>query len=716
MTIQQYMHAAGRRWKLIALCVLIMGMGACVASNWLVLPDVRVNTALGLGGGLLAGLLLTFFLELRDPRIYEEEDLMRLVDWPLLTTIWWERAARNRKGRKQEELLRPLDQSPNNEAYRLLRINLGLIQAHQSIRTVMIVSATPQEGKSTIAANLAIFMARANKKTLLIDADLRRPTLAQKFHLPLDQSGFSSAITHCGSAQQPIPDSPTAMLEELSKGKNSILKDYLHSGNIPNLLVMPGGPLPPDPPELLDSKAMDHFMEALDESNFDVIIFDTPPLLGLSDTAILSAKVDAVLVVVDITRSRKRDIQRVCQQLERPGCQVVGCVINKQKLHARDLPTHYYRKNRPSDVQKRKRPGNLPRSEKKPPSPGSPVTAPNHKSGLLKGSDREQRQPTPHIASIDTVPLPALATRTPEGYLQIDEDVRLYYKVVGDKPQTFIIPAASWLAADLVALAQEYTLIFYDQRGRGRSSAISVPDKIGMQQDINDLEAIRQHFNVEHCALLGWSYLASTTALYSLQHARHVKSLIVVAPMALRSGAYEDPRMLDPDKRLDPRAIKRLEEMLRQGVDKTDPGTYNREYIKATRLPRQMGRPAALASMKSDPWISSNEWPDAISTFFDIFARSIGDWDWRAQLANLRVPTLIIHGSEDLVPLSSSTEWAQTLPASRLLTIPGVGHYPWLESPEVFIPAVTRFIKEHWSPEVQASPDMVTSQPRRRKR
>ncbi|GLV54527.1 hypothetical protein KDH_13740 [Dictyobacter sp. S3.2.2.5] len=715
MTIQQYMHAAGRRWKLIALCVLIMGMGAFVASNWLVQPDVCVNTTLGVGGGFLIGLLLPFFLELRDPHIYEEEDLMRLVDWPLLTTIWRERAARKRKGRRLEELLRPLDQSPNSEAYRLLRASLGLLQAHKPIRTVMVVSATPQEGKSTIAANLAIFMARANQKTLLIDADLHRPTLAQKFHLPPDQSGFSCAITHCESAQQAIPGSPTTILEELSKGKHSMLKDYLHSGNIPNLLVMPGGPLPSDPPELLDSQAMDHFMAMLDESDFDVIIFDTPPLLGLSDTAILSAKVDAILVVVDITRARKKDIQRVYQQLAWPGCQVIGCVINKQKLRARDLPAHYYQ-NRADDTQTRKRSGKLPRSEKKPSSPDSPATTSNRKAGLLKGPDRKQRQPTQHITSIDTLPLPSIATRTPEGYLQIDKDVRLYYKVVGNKPQTVIIPAASWLADDLVALAQEYTLIFYDQRGRGRSNAISTADKIGMQQDINDLEAIRQHFNVEHCALLGWSYLASTTALYSLQHPRYVKSLIVVAPMALRSGPYEDPRMLDPDRRLDPRAIKRLEEMLRQGIDKTDPGTYNREYIKATRLPRQMGRPAALASMKSDPWISPNEWPDAISTFFDIFARSIGDWDWRAQLANLRVPTLIIHGSEDLVPLSSSTEWAQTVPSSRLLTIPSVGHYPWLESPEVFMPAVIQFIKEHWPAETLALPDMVASQPRRRKR
>ncbi|GHO82089.1 alpha/beta fold hydrolase [Dictyobacter formicarum] len=680
-------------------------------------PDVRLNTVLGLSGGLLSGLLLILFLELCDARIYSEEDLMQLVDWPLLTTIWKESAVRKKKERKQAELLLPADQSPNSEAYRLLRANIGLFQAHKPTRTVMVVSATPQDGKSTITANLAIFMARANKKTLLIDADLRRPTLAKKFHLPPDQRGFSSAISHYETAQA-SPKNFATILEEISTGKNSLLKDYLHTGNIPNLLVMPSGPLPPNPPELLDSKAVDQFMAELDQSDFDTIIFDTPPLLGLSDATILLPKVDGVLVVVDITKARKKSIQRVQQQLEQLGIRVLGCIINKHKLHAHDLPTRYYH-NQPGDPQSKKqpeKPAPLSPPEKKLLKPRNKSTSPNRKIDVLKGASRQQQKQAQEIAIMDTLPLPAIGKREPEGYLQIEEGARLYYKVVGDKPQTMIIPAASWLAADLTALAQEYTLIFYDQRGRGKSSAITSAAQIGMQQDISDLEAIRQHFNVQHCALLGWSYLASITALYSLQHQEYVKALILVTPMALHCGKYEDPRKLDPDKRLNPKAIKRLEEMLKQGVDKTDPGTYNREYIKATRLPRQMGKPAAIANMKSDPWVSPNEWPDAISTFFDIFARSIGDWDWRALVANLRIPTLVIHGAEDLVPLSSSTEWAQILPNSRLLTIPDVGHYPWLESPEVFMPAVIQFIKAQWPPEALALPDMVASQPRRSKR
>ncbi|WP_136625342.1 alpha/beta fold hydrolase [Dictyobacter kobayashii] len=687
-------------------------------------PNVRFNTLLGSVSGLLFGLLLTFILELFDGHIYSEDELAQLVDWPLLTTIWNESVSK-KKGQKQSELYIPDNKDANSEAYRLLRANIGLYQVHQPIRTILVISATPQDGKSTIAANLAIFMARANKRTLLIDADLRRPTLAQKFHLQPDQNGFSDAIQHYAT-EHTSPKTSTAILEEISTGKNGVLKDYMHAGNIPDLLVMPSGPLPPNPSELLDSKAMDQFMAALKQCECETIIFDTPPLLGLSDTTILLPKVDGVLVVVDIKKASKKNIQRVQMLLGQSESRVLGCIINKHKYNPRELPFDYYHNQSASTVveEPQKQPA---RPRLKVEKTARRLTLPKvakEKLSVQQSMSKQQQQAIMQITAMDTVPslpaiekrIPAIEKRSPEGYLALEDGVRLYYKVIGNKPQTLIIPAASWLAADLTALAQEYTLIFYDQRGRGKSDAILDRSKIGMQQDIDDLEAIRQHFNVQHCSLLGWSYLGGTTALYSLQYPTRVKCLILVAPMALRCCKYEDSRKLDPDKRLDPRAIKRLEEMLKKGVDKKDPGTYNREYIKATRLPRQMGKPQALARMKSDPWVSPNEWPDAISAFFDTFARSIGDWDWRARIVTLTIPTLVIHGEEDLVPLSSSQEWVKTLPDSRLLSIPAVGHYPWLESPEIFMPAVIQFIQEQWPPELPAHQSLVVSQSHRSKR
>ncbi|GCE31090.1 hypothetical protein KDA_65740 [Dictyobacter alpinus] len=676
-------------------------------------PDITVNTALGSLLGLLVGLLLAQLFELLDPRIRSEEALMRLVDWPVLATIWREKQKNSKKhAGKNNELLLPEEHSANIEAYRLLRTNISLIQTHKPLRSILLISATPQDGKSTVAANLAIFIAKAGKKTLLIDADLRRPTQTRKFQLTGERKGLSSAIQYC-SQEYLIASSTRPTHEQVRTNLSLPLTDYVYTTDIPALSIMPAGPLPANPPDVLDSQAMNLVLANLEASDFEMIIFDTPPLHGLADTTILLAKVDSVLIVLDITKTHKKNLKRMQTLLEQYGNQILGCVINKQKYNPKEVPYSYYR-NQPVTKDDRST-SVLPEQEKadtkrKKSYAEVIVTTNTSRAAGVKGVTADKQ-----IAEQDTLPVMATGDQQQEGYLTLEDGIHLYYKVIGNRPETLIIPAASWLAADLEALAKEYTLIFYDQRGRGRSAALIDTSKIGMQHDVSDLEAIRRHFKVTTCSLLGWSYLGGTTALYSMQHPKRVQCLILVAPMAVRYGEYADDRQLDPDKRLDPKAIQRLKEMLDAGMDKKEPGTYNREYIKATRLPRQMGKPAALAQMKSDPWVSSNEWPEALSNYFDQFAASMGEWDWRSMATTLEVPTLIIHGAEDLLPLAASKEWAETLPNSQLLIIPGVGHYPWLESPEIFLPAIANFIRATSSQKVVPVQKVAIQQRRRSK-
>ncbi|GAC1485462.1 MAG: hypothetical protein NVS2B12_40360 [Ktedonobacteraceae bacterium] len=122
------------------------------------------------------------------------------------------------------------------------------------------------------------------------------------------------------------------------------LEPYLHSVDIPNLRVMPSGPNPPNPPELLDSKAMERFFTALSSSGAEVIIFDTPPLIGLSDASILASKVDGVLVVVDITNANKKNLKQMNALLAQSGSHVLGCVVNKQRQNRNDTAysSYYY--------------------------------------------------------------------------------------------------------------------------------------------------------------------------------------------------------------------------------------------------------------------------------------------------------------------------------------------------------------------------------------
>ena len=299
---------------------------------------MRFNTAIGLVIGLLDGLFLAILLEQLDTRVRTEEELTKQVEWPVLATIWQPDASKNKKG-SQEEIINPPSHSANVEAYRILRTNLSFALLDKPLHTIMVTSAVPGEGKSTTAINLAIFMAKAGKKTLLIDADMRRPSVAKQLNLPPDRMGLSNAILACakslssatGSLWKPSTPFPTADFS---------LNAYMHPVGIPNLQVIPAGPLPPNPPELLDSKAMETLQVALAGSGAEVIIFDMPPLLGLSDASIMASKVDGVLLVIDIERANKKFLEQIKTLLSQSGGKILGCVVNKQRRQRKD--TSYY--------------------------------------------------------------------------------------------------------------------------------------------------------------------------------------------------------------------------------------------------------------------------------------------------------------------------------------------------------------------------------------
>lgn len=134
---------------------------------------------------------------------------------------------------------------------------------------------------------------------------------------------------------------------------NLTLDPFVHAVGIPNLRVMPSGPLPPNPSELLDSKAMERLFTVIESSGAEVVIFDTPPLLGLSDASILASKVDGVLFVADITRANKKNLKQVKEQLVQVGAHVLGCVVNKQRRGRNDKSYSYYYYYQRSDDQSR---------------------------------------------------------------------------------------------------------------------------------------------------------------------------------------------------------------------------------------------------------------------------------------------------------------------------------------------------------------------------
>jgi pimeloyl-ACP methyl ester carboxylesterase len=147
-----------------------------------------------------------------------------------------------------------------------------------------------------------------------------------------------------------------------------------------------------------------------------------------------------------------------------------------------------------------------------------------------------------------------------------------------------------------------------------------------------------------------------------------------------------------------PPGVPRLEEMRREGLDRSDPVAYCRAWFNYFLLPAQMGEVDAAARFPLDDVASfPNEWPShALTLYFEHIIPKMRDWDFRPHLQNLRMPVLVMQGTDDLVPVQASREWAESCLDSRFLKIEGAGHHPYLERPQEFFPAADGFLRGEW--------------------
>jgi non-specific protein-tyrosine kinase len=193
--------------------------------------------------------------------------------------------------------------SPISEAYRTLRTNLDFASLDQALKSIIVTSAGVGEGKSTTLANLAVVSAQAGRKVILVDADLRRPTLHQLFDLS-NEVGLT-----------------TMVLDE-----STLASPPIHETDIEGLSVLTSGPLPPNPAELMGSRRMTEVIVALAEWA-DQIFFDTPPVVAVTDAAVLATKVDGVLLVISAGKTRREYARTAVQRLEQVNARLVGTVL-----------------------------------------------------------------------------------------------------------------------------------------------------------------------------------------------------------------------------------------------------------------------------------------------------------------------------------------------------------------------------------------------------
>jgi len=276
-------------------------------------PRKLLNLVLGvmLGIGLAVG--MASLVDMLDDRVHSEDDAEASSQSPVLATVPFTR----------EENQRRLVDNPQKtslllESYRMLRTNIVLSAVDRPIRSLVITSTQPGEGKTLTAANLAVAIALNGNKVILVDADLRRPSVGKFFGLT-NEVGLTSLIAGLGE-----------------------MSEVLQETKVAGLRVLCSGPIPPNPPELLNSEAARAcFAQIKEEADF--VVFDTPPALALADAQVVSDMADAVLLVTSVGEVGKRALGRTSELLAQTRAKMLGVVLNKVKAGPGGYYYHSYR-------------------------------------------------------------------------------------------------------------------------------------------------------------------------------------------------------------------------------------------------------------------------------------------------------------------------------------------------------------------------------------
>ncbi|MDA7622121.1 polysaccharide biosynthesis tyrosine autokinase, partial [bacterium] len=269
-------------------------------------PNVTLNLLLGAGVGLIFGIGIAFLLEHLDTSVKSLEDVERYLQVPVLAVI----------PKDVGVLHKQSGMSPDAEAYRILRTNIEFNRKNPEDNSITVVSGGAGEGKSTTLVNLAYVCAQGGYTTLMIDADLRRPRLHSFFDIN-NSVGLTNYLT-----------------------TDLALEDVILQTPVDNLYFLPSGILPADAAGILNSRRMSELLQDV-KQRFDLVLVDSPPILGVSDAAVLASEVDLTMVVVQHRKLPRNMLLRVKQAVENVGGQVIGVVLNNVDVRS-DSQYQYY--------------------------------------------------------------------------------------------------------------------------------------------------------------------------------------------------------------------------------------------------------------------------------------------------------------------------------------------------------------------------------------
>jgi proline iminopeptidase len=304
-----------------------------------------------------------------------------------------------------------------------------------------------------------------------------------------------------------------------------------------------------------------------------------------------------------------------------------------------------------------------------------------------------------------TLQITSLATPTPpgieEGYVTTDDGTRLFYQKIGRGSQVVIIPLRLYTFDAFKQLGDEFTVIAYDTRGRGRSDPIpddQKPTKLSIQHDVADVERIRQHFNAKKASLIGYSYLGLMVVMYAMEHADRVERLVQLGPVPIKFGTEYPDNLSAKDEPGDPKLLQELRRLRsEENYHVKHPKEYCEKEWSYTRV-SLVGNPANVDKVSANPCEMPNEWPVNLMKYFESsFASVQGLNISKEKIAGVKVPVLTIHGTKDRnAPYGAGREWTVTLPNARLLTIKEGAHQSFDEFCDIVVPAVRTFLEGNW--------------------
>lgn len=276
---------------------------------------------------------------------------------------------------------------------------------------------------------------------------------------------------------------------------------------------------------------------------------------------------------------------------------------------------------------------------------------------------------------------------TPDG-------VRLHYRVIGQSPSIVLLlhggPGSNFNAVwpDLTPLANRHTVVMYDQRGGGRSQIIRDPSRLTAVDHVRDLEALRKHLHLDRLTIIGESWGSGLALLYASRNPGRVERVVFLGPMP-PTKAMMTRRLDQVNETTD--FYRRLAEMRRAMPAADDPVGLCRamfaEYLKAYFVDQ-----GAIVRRRGSSCDAPAEGVRNYQVVNDATFKSLGDWDFLPLLAKLRQPALVIEGAGSTPTLESVRAWAAALPNAQLVLIPNAGHFPQVERPDAFFPAVESFL------------------------